>query len=109
MPSKFPTSPQQFDLPKGVDLDLPPDAALDSAEQPADAPQPPKQRPRRARVPERAAIQADKYFHIPKDPTGEVTFDELAYELSRVKAGLSVITRSPENDSDDDEATTNVA
>jgi hypothetical protein len=116
---EVPDVTQQFDLPSGVDLNLPPDAALDAAGQPTAAPQPPKPRPRLARVPPRAVTQADKYFHIPKDPGTEVTFDEMCYELSRMKGLLNADTpRKPANDPRiatlpplpvDDEETTDVA
>jgi hypothetical protein len=111
---EVPDVAQQYDLPIGVDLNLPPEAALDAVEQPADPSEPPKQHVRLARMPERAASQADKYFHIPKDPGTEVSFDEMAYELSRIKAGLPVLTRlteksDPSGGSDDVEATANVA
>ena len=105
---EIPDVAQQFDLPQGVDLDLPPEAALDAAEQPVDPTAKPKEHVRLARMPSRAVTQADKYFHIPKDPSGEVTFDELAYELSRAKAYCDG-TRKPPADSDDVEDTADVA
>ena len=94
---EVPDVAQQFDLPKGVDLDLPPEAALDAAEQPSDAPQPPQKRPRLARVPERSVTQADKYFHIPKDPGAEITFDETCYQLSR----MQMLINDPRKPADD--------
>ena len=105
---EVPDIAQQFDLPPGVDLNLSPEAALDAAEQPADPSQKPKGHVRLARMPSRAVTQADKYFHIPKDPSGESTLDELAYELSRAKAYCDGTRKLPE-DSDDVEATSNVA
>jgi len=80
---------QQYDLPQGVDLELPPEAALQAAEQPAEPLERPKQRPRLARVPMPETSdesEYDKYFHIPKDPGEEVTFDEMSFELSRMMA-----------------------
>ena len=82
---EVPDIAQQFDLPPGVDLNLSPEAALDAAEQPANPTEKPKERPRLARAPSRAVTQADKYFHIPKDPGTEVTFDEMRYQLSRME------------------------
>jgi len=76
---------EQYGLPEGVDLNLPPEAALEAAEQPAAPPEKPKEHRRLARVPERAITQADQYFHIPKDPRRGMTSDEMAYTLSRMK------------------------
>ena len=87
---------QQYDLPNGVNLDLPPDVALQAAEQSADSPQKPKERHQRARMPERAASQVDKYFHIPKDPEEEVSFDEILYNFSRRDAGEPYLARITE-------------
>jgi len=78
----------QYDLPEGVDLDLPPEAALEAAEQPAKSVKKPPQRARLARVPvpeesDGESIR-DQYFVIPKEPGKEITFDELSYQLSRM-------------------------
>jgi hypothetical protein len=75
---------EQYDLPEGADLTLPPEAALQAAEQPSNLPETPKEHRHLARVPERAASQADQYFHIPKDPRRGMTHDEMAYTLSRM-------------------------
>ena len=78
---------QQYDLPQGVDLDLPPEAALEAAEQPPDAREKPQQHRRLERVPVPEASSGnlrDKYFVIPKDPGVEVTMDEMWYQLSRM-------------------------
>ena len=98
---------EEYDLPANVDLALPPEAALDAAEQPAVQPEPAQpgsaqpakaKEPRRLeRVPERAADEMDRYFHIPKDPHREVTQDELAYQLSRLQAEIEA-EREAEND-----------
>jgi hypothetical protein len=56
----------EYDLPANIDLALPPEAAIDTAEQPPDEKRPTAQPRRLARVPERAAYQEDKFFHIPK-------------------------------------------
>jgi len=82
---------EQYDLPEGVGPNLPPEAALQAAEEQSDPPKEPKEHRRLARVPERAATQHDKYFHIPRDPGGELTFDEMAYTLSRMKAQLEEV------------------
>jgi hypothetical protein len=76
----------QYDLPAGVDLTLPPEAALQAAEQQSDPPQKVKKPRRLARIPERsesAEDQEDKYFHIPKDPGEEISYEELSFTLSR--------------------------
>ena len=93
---------EEYDLPSNVDLALPPEAALDAAEQPSETPDsgtPSKANPPRRleRVPERAADEMDRYFHIPKDPHREVTQDELAYQLSRLQAEIEA-EREAEND-----------
>ena len=89
----------QYDLPQGVDLDLPPEVALEAAEQPAEAAKKPPQRVRLARVPVPAESDGesirDKYFIIPKEPGKEITFDELSYQLSRMEA-LCGNTRPPD-------------
>jgi hypothetical protein len=89
----------QYDLPKNVDLDLPPEAALEAAEQPADASEKPTEHRRLARVPLPEASDGesvrDKYFIIPKEPGKEITFDELSYQLSRMES-LCGDTRQPD-------------
>ncbi len=78
---------EQYDLPEGVDLDLSPEAALEAAEQPPDAPEKPQPRPRLERVPVPEASAGnlrDKYFFIPKDSGAEATMDEMWYQLSRM-------------------------
>ena len=79
---------QEYDLPANVDLALPPDAALDVAEQLPEKTDEAKQPRRLDRVPEGAADEMDQYFHIPKDPHREVTSDELAYQLSRIQVEM---------------------
>ncbi len=77
---------EQYDLPRGVDLTLPPEAALAAAEQPAGASQqvkPPKERRRLERMPERAVSEADKYYHFPKEPGSEISIEEMGYLFSR--------------------------
>jgi hypothetical protein len=93
----------EYDLPQGVDLDLPPEAALEAAEQAAEQPiESVKKSPQRARlarvpVPEGRDGESirDKYFIIPKEPGKEITFDELSYQLSRME-GLCGNTRQPD-------------
>ena len=90
----------EYDLPQGVDLDLPPDAALDVAEQPAESLRKPPQRTRLARVPvpeesDGESIR-DKYFIIPKEPGREITYDELSYQLSRM--GVDDDARQPDSE-----------
>jgi hypothetical protein len=88
----------EYDLPQSVDLNLPPEAALEAAEQPAESAKKPPQRVRLARVPVPEARDGssirDKYFIIPKEPGKEITFDELSYQLSRME-GLCGTTRQP--------------
>ncbi len=96
---------EEYDLPANLDLALAPDAALDAAEQPSVQPEPAQpgsaqpakaKEPRRLeRVPERASDEIDRYFHIPKDPHGEITQDELAYQLSRVEAEMEDSADAP--------------
>jgi hypothetical protein len=74
----------QFDLPRGVDLDLPPEAALQAAGQQADSPQKPKEHVRLARMPERAASQVDNYYHIPKKLGREMGYLEKTYRMARI-------------------------
>jgi hypothetical protein len=76
----------EYELPQNVDLALPPDAALDAAEQSADSPLQDGQPRSLARVPARAASAEDPYFHIPKDPGLPITMDELSFNLSRMEA-----------------------
>lgn len=77
---------EEYDLPANLDLALPPEPALDAAEQPSGNPQQPKERPCPPRNPARAVQLADKFFHIPKDPRAPLTPDETAYTLSRWEA-----------------------
>jgi hypothetical protein len=89
---------QQYDLPQGVDLELPPEAALEAAEQPSEPLENPQERPRLARVPvpeAKAGSPRDNYFIIPKDPGAEVTMDEMKYQLSRAM-GFSNDPRKPD-------------
>jgi hypothetical protein len=74
----------QYDLPAGVDLTLPPEAALQAAEQQSDSPQKPKEHVRLARPPERAAHQVDNYYHIPKKLGPEKGREEWEYESARM-------------------------
>ena len=77
----------QYDLPQGVDLDLPPGAALEATEQPSAAPEKPTEHRRLARVPVREASTESpraKYFIIPRDPGKEITMDEMEYQISRM-------------------------
>jgi hypothetical protein len=78
----------EYDLPANIDLALPPEAAIDTAEQPPDEKRPTAQPRRLARVPERTAYQEDKFFHIPKDPDLPITQDELSLQLSRLEAEI---------------------
>ncbi|HME57923.1 MAG TPA: hypothetical protein VKF63_06265 [Terracidiphilus sp.] len=96
---------EEYDLPPNVDLALPPDAALEAAEQAAETPRTVKKPRRLERVPEHAADEADQYFHIPKDPGDEVSHDELAFSLSRLMSFTNDPRRNaPVDDEDDDEA-----
>ncbi len=81
---EVPDVAQQFELPLGVDLNLPPEAALDVAEQPADPSAKPKEHVRLARMPERAQQQVDQYYLIPKKLGRERTRDEWDYENARM-------------------------
>ncbi len=80
---------EEYGLPANVDLSLPPEAALDAAEQPAANSQQPKERRTLPRNPARAVQLADKYFHIPKDPRAPMTHDETAYTLSRWEVAIA--------------------
>jgi hypothetical protein len=88
----------QFDLPKGVDLELAPEAALQAAEQPSDPPQTPKQHARLARMPQRTASQADSYYHIPKKLGVQKGYDEETYETARLLFDLQQAEREDEAD-----------
>jgi hypothetical protein len=88
----------QYDLPKGVDLELPPEAALQAAEQLLDSRQKPKEHVRLARMPELEAAEIDNYYHIPKDPDAELSFDEMSYALNRMKKDLCGGTQEPAAD-----------
>jgi hypothetical protein len=93
----------QYDLPKGVDLDLPPEAALQAAEQPADPSQTPKQHVRLARMPQRAASRVDNYYHIPKKLGREKGYDEETYETARMLFDIQEAEREAEAERADDE------
>ncbi len=103
---EVPDVAQQFDLPKGVDLNLPPEAALDAADQPADPAAKPKEHVRFARMPERKENQFDQYYHIPKKLGRERTRDEWDYENARM---LFDMEAAAADDSDDVKTTANVA
>ena len=74
----------QYDLPAGVDLTLPPEAALQAAEQPSDPTQEPKEHVRLDRVPPRAVTEIDNYYHIPKKLGPEKGPDEGTYSMARM-------------------------
>ena len=96
---------EECDLPANVDLALPPDAALDAAEQPAATSRKVKTPRRLERVPQHTADEEDQYFHIPKDPGEEVSHDELAFSLSRLMSFANDPRRNaPAADDDEDEA-----
>ena len=104
---EIPDVAQQFDLPRASISIFPLRPLWMSPNNQSTPTAKPKEHVRLARMPSRAVTQADKYFHIPS-PSGKVTFDELAYELSRAKAYCDG-TRKPPADSDDVEDTADVA
>jgi hypothetical protein len=93
----------QFDLPKGVDLDLPAEAALQAAEQQGDSPQKPKEHVRLARMPQRTASQADAFYHIPKKLGLEKGYDEETYHMARMLFDMQQAAREAEEDRADEE------
>jgi hypothetical protein len=96
---------EEYDLPGDVDLALPPEAAIEAAEQPPDEERPTAQPRPLARVPERAPSAEDQYFHIPKEPGGELSADELEFTISRMMSFPNDPRRNaPADDEDDDEA-----
>ena len=88
----------QYDLPQGVDLNLPPEVALQAAEQHSDPPQQPKEHVRPPRMPERAVSKIDQYYHIPKKLSAEKGPDEWDYSAARMLFDMQLAREEAEED-----------
>ncbi len=86
------------DLPPGVALNLPPEAALQAAEQAAQPPQYAKEHVRLARMPERAVSRVDQYYHIPKKLGPEKGPDEWDYSAARMLLDMQLAREDAEDE-----------